>query len=72
MGLRAMTARCRYAPVENEIREKMSIVIECLRPYAQSHGSFVDWNDLREALRAAEHALERAALLANHKLPPTR
>jgi hypothetical protein len=45
-----MTDRSRLAQVENEIREKMSIVVGCLRPYAQSRGSFVDWNDLRQAI----------------------
>jgi hypothetical protein len=67
-----MTARSRYAQVENEIREQMGLVIQVLRPYSQSVGLFNDWHDLREALQVAAHALERAQLLADHKLPPTR
>jgi hypothetical protein len=67
-----MTDRAHYAQVEAEIREQMSLVIQVLRPYAQSRGAFNDWDDLREALRAAEHALEKASLAANHRLPPTR
>jgi hypothetical protein len=64
--------RSRYAQVEADIRHQMSVVIQCLRPYAQSHGSFNDWDDLRTALAVASHALERAVLAADHKLPPTR
>jgi hypothetical protein len=67
-----MTDRSRYAQVESEIRSQMSIIIQVLRPYAQSSGGFNDWNDLRSALRAAEHALEKALTAADHKLPPTR
>ena len=67
-----MVDRSRYAQVENEIRSQMSIVIQVLRPYAMSQGSFNDWSDLRAALRAADHALERAMLTADHKLPPER
>jgi hypothetical protein len=72
MGVRAMTDRRRYAKVESEIRGQMGLVIQVLRPYSQGVGLFNDWHDLREALRAAAHALERAQLLADHKLPPTR
>jgi hypothetical protein len=66
-----MTDRTRYAQVENEIRSQMSLVIQVLRPYAQSSGSFVDWEDLRAALRTAAHALEKAQTAADHRLPPT-
>jgi hypothetical protein len=67
-----MVDRSHYGQVENEIREKMSVVIGVLRPYAQSAGNFHDWNDVRAALYAARHALEKALMAANHKLPPTR
>jgi hypothetical protein len=66
-----MTDRARYAQIENEIRQNMAIAIQILRPYAQSAGSFNDWNDLRSAITTAMHALERAQLAADHKLPPT-
>jgi hypothetical protein len=67
-----MTDRSRYAQVENEIRHQMSLVISVLQPYARSRGGFVDWDDLRAAIRTAAHGLERAQLAADHKLPPTR
>jgi hypothetical protein len=67
-----MTDRTRYAPIEDEIREQLSQMITIARPYAQSRGGFNDWNDLRTAIRMAMHACERAQLLADHKLPPTR
>jgi hypothetical protein len=49
-----------------------SLVIQVLRTYSQSTGPFNDWNDLRAALGAAEHALEKASTVANNRLPPTR
>jgi hypothetical protein len=67
-----MTDRSRYAPIENEIREQLNQVLAIVQPYARSHGGFVNWNDLREAIRLAMHAMERAQLLADHRLPPTQ
>jgi hypothetical protein len=66
-----MTDRSHYRATEDEIRSQMSIIIQVLRPYAQSSGGFVNWDDVRAAIRAAEHALEKASLAANHRLPPT-
>jgi hypothetical protein len=66
-----MTDRSHYAQVEADIRQQMSLVIQVLRPYAQSSGPFNDWNDLRAAINAAMHALERAQSAADHRLPPT-
>jgi hypothetical protein len=65
-----MTDRDRYIPVENEIREQLSQVLSIVQPYARSRGHFNDYTDLRTAIRLAQHALERAQLLADHRLPP--
>jgi hypothetical protein len=67
-----MVDRSYYYQVENEIRAQMALVIQILRPYAQSSGGFNDWNDVRTALNAAQHALEKALTAANYRLPPTR
>jgi hypothetical protein len=67
-----MIDRSHYSQIENEIRHQMSLVIAVLQPYARGSGGFVDWDDVRTALRTAAHALERAKLAAGHKLPPTR
>jgi hypothetical protein len=66
-----MTDRSYYAQVENDIRAQLSMAIQVMRPYAQSSGSFNDWQDLRHAIRLARQYIERAELLADHKLPPT-
>jgi hypothetical protein len=66
-----MTDRTRYAPIENEIRQQLLQAISYAQPYARSSGGFVDWDDLRAAIRLVKHAIERAELLADHKLPPT-
>jgi hypothetical protein len=66
-----MTDRSHYAQVENDIRSQMGLVIQVLRPYAQSSGSFNDWQDLRHAIRLARQYIERAELLTDHRLPPT-
>jgi hypothetical protein len=61
----------RYAAIEAEIREQLLRAILIARPYAQSRGHFHDYTDLRSAIALALHALERAQLLADHKLPPS-
>jgi hypothetical protein len=66
-----MTDRDRYAPIEAEIHEQLSRCLEIVRPYARSRGRLNDYRDLRTAISLAIHALERAQLLADHKLPPT-
>jgi hypothetical protein len=58
--------------VDDEVREKLIQVIEILTPYAKSKGSFHNLPDLRNAIALADEALERAELLANHRLPPMR
>jgi len=58
--------------VDDEIREQLAQVIEILRPYARSQGLFHDLKDLRLAITLAAHALEKADVWANHRLPPTR
>jgi hypothetical protein len=67
-----MNDRSRYAQVENDIRQQMGLVIQVLQPYARSSGQFNDWDDLRVAIRLARQYVERAELLADHKLPPVR
>jgi hypothetical protein len=66
-----MTDRSHYAPIENEIRQQMGMAIAVMQPYARSAGHFNDWEDLRHAIRLAKQYVERAELLADHKLPPT-
>jgi hypothetical protein len=66
-----MTDGSRYAPIENEIRQQMGLVIQVLQPYARSSGPFNDWDDLRVAIKLARQYVERAELLAYHGLPPT-
>jgi hypothetical protein len=58
--------------VDDQVREKLVEVIELLRPYARSQGLFHDLKDLRLAITLAAHALEKADVLANHRLPPTQ
>jgi hypothetical protein len=58
--------------VDDEVREHLSRVIEILKPHAQSQGLFNDLADLRMAITLAGHALEKADLAANYRLPPTR
>jgi hypothetical protein len=58
--------------VDDEVREHLSQVIEILRPYARSQSLFNDLADLRMAITLAGHALEKADLAANSRLPPTR
>jgi hypothetical protein len=66
-----MIDRSHYAPIENEIRSQLAMVIQILQPYARSSGPFNDWRDLRTAIGIALQYVERAQLLANHRLPPT-
>jgi hypothetical protein len=66
-----MTDRSRYAQLENDIRQQMGLVIQVLQPYARSSGPFNDWDDLRVAIKLARQYIERAELLADHRLPPT-
>jgi hypothetical protein len=66
-----MTGRDRYTAVENEIREQLTRTILVIQPYARSQGHFNDYADLRAAIALAMTTLERAELLANHRLPPT-
>jgi hypothetical protein len=58
--------------VDDEIREQLLNALKVLMPYARSQGQFHDLNDLRTAIRLALHYLNRAELLANHRLPPRR
>lgn len=60
------------APVDDEIRERLNQVIEIIAPLAKSFGQFQDLQALRIAILLSRHALERADLLANYRLPPTR
>jgi hypothetical protein len=60
------------ASVDDQIREHLLNVVMILQPYARSHGQFVNLQDLRTAIGLAQHAIERAELLANYRLPPTR
>jgi hypothetical protein len=62
----------RYSAVEDEIRAQMDMAIRVLAPYARSSGPFHDWGDLRHAIKLALQYVERAELLADHKLPPSR
>jgi hypothetical protein len=59
------------AAVDDEIREQLLNALAILRPYARSHGKFVNLPDLRTAIGLAQHAIDRAELLANYRLPPT-
>jgi hypothetical protein len=58
--------------VDDQIREQLLKVVTILQPYARLHGNFVNLQDLRTAIGLAQHAIERAELLASHRLPPTR
>jgi hypothetical protein len=58
--------------VDDQVRERLLTVITVLQPYARSHGAFVNLPDLRVAIGLAEHALEKAELLVNHRLPQKR
>jgi hypothetical protein len=46
--------------LETELRDALSHCIQLLRPFAMSHGRFVDINDVGVSVSLAKHALERA------------
>lgn len=62
--------RDRFIQIENEIRQQLLQMIAFAQPYARSRGHFNDYEDLRAWIRLAKHCIERAELLADHKLPP--
>jgi hypothetical protein len=58
--------------VDDEIRERLAQVVDGLTPFARGAGPFPDLQALPAAILLAGHALERAGLLANYRLPPKR
>ena len=58
--------------VDDQIREQLLNAVAILRPYVHSTGQFVNLPDLRTAIGLAQHAIDKAELLANHRLPPKR
>jgi hypothetical protein len=58
--------------VDDEIRAQLLNILAILQPYARSYGKFVNLPDLRVAISLAQHAIDKAELLADHRLPPKR
>ena len=57
---------------DDQIRAQLLNTLRVLQPYARSQGLFHDLDDLRTAIKLALQYLERAELLADHRLPPRR
>jgi hypothetical protein len=57
---------------DDQIRAQLLNTLRVLQPYARSQGLFHDLDDLRAAIKLALQYLERAELLADHRLPPRR
>jgi hypothetical protein len=58
--------------VDDEVREQLLDAMKVIQPYARSQGKFHDPTDLRAAIKLALQFLQRADLLADYRLPPTR
>jgi hypothetical protein len=58
--------------IDDQIRAQLLNALRVIQPYARSQGRFHNLDDLRSAIKLALQYLERAELLADHRLPPRR
>jgi hypothetical protein len=58
--------------IDDQIRAQLLNALRVIQPYARSQGRFSNLDDLRAAIKLALQYLERAELLADHRLPPRR